>query len=206
MKVKLINQKGKELEEQLSLDKMVWDLPFNEDLVAQVLYVHNSNKRRGTANAKKRSEVSGGGRKPWRQKGTGRARAGSTRSPLWVKGGVTFVPNDRNWSKKINLKMKKKAIGCVLSSKLRDNSLKIVKFSDKAEAKILREDFLKLFDNSKTLIVSDNEKILNALRNVESFLIAKPQTLNVYNVLNNKNIVLDSNSVQIIEGRLKNEK
>ena len=89
-------------EEQIKLNPLVWEVPYNEDLVAQVLYVYNSNERKGTIKQKGRGEVSGGGKKPWRQKGTGRARHGSIRSPLWVGGGVTFASKERNFSRKIN--------------------------------------------------------------------------------------------------------
>jgi large subunit ribosomal protein L4 len=91
MKVELIDNNGKAVEGGLELNEKVWGLAYNEVLIAQALYVYNMNQRKATANAKARGDVSGGGKKPWRQKGTGRARAGSTRSPLWVIGGVTFV-------------------------------------------------------------------------------------------------------------------
>lgn len=206
MKIKLLNQKGKELEEKISLDKTVWETPENADLVAQALYVYNSNRRRGTANVKTRAEVSGGGRKPWRQKGTGRARAGSTRSPLWVKGGVTFVPNNRNWAKSINDKMKKKAIASVLSSKLKDDSIKFISFGKKDDFKNLREDIVKLVSGGKTLVISENENILKSVRNIECILIGKPLNMNIYDVLNNTDILVDSESIEIIENRFKNGK
>ena len=95
---------------EIKRNPLVWDLPYNADLVAQVLYVYRSNERKSTANVKGRGEVSGGGKKPWKQKGTGRARAGSTRSTIWVGGGVAFGNvGDRNWNRKINKKMGKKA-------------------------------------------------------------------------------------------------
>ena len=94
---------------------LVWEVPYNADLVAQVLYVYRSNERKSTANVKGRGEVSGGGKKPWKQKGTGRARAGSTRSTIWVGGGVAFGNvGDRNWNRKINKKMAKKAFKACL--------------------------------------------------------------------------------------------
>jgi large subunit ribosomal protein L4 len=206
MQSKIINQKGKETESKLTLDKVVWDLPENLDLVTQVLYIYNSNKRRGTAKAKTRAEVSGGGRKPWRQKGTGRARAGSTRSPIWVKGGVTFASSDNNWKKKINEKMKKKAIATVLSSKLKKDGVKFVKFTSKAEIKNIRQDLTKLAEDIKTLVVSEKEDILKSVRNVKNFKVVNPKTLNIFNSLDNKLILIDSEAVEVIEKRLKNEK
>ena len=206
MQSKIISQKGKAVEKKLTLDKEVWGLPENIDLLTQVLYVFNSNKRRSTAHAKTRAQVAGGGRKPWRQKGTGRARAGSIRSPLWVKGGVTFVPSDRNWKKKINEKMRKKAIATALSSKLKDEGIKFVKFNDKDEVKDLRKDIAKLSGDIKTLVVSENEKVLKSVRNVEKFKTTNPKTLNVFNSLDNKQMIIDVDAVEVIEKRLKNEK
>ncbi len=206
MQTKLINQKGKEIEEKLTLDKEVWGLAPNDDLVAQSLFVYNSNQRRATANAKTRGQVSGGGRKPWRQKGTGRARAGSTRSPIWVKGGVTFVPNDRNWGKKINEKMKRKAIATALSTKLQNDEIKFVKFAKKGELKDIREDLLKISQKIKTLVVSEQENVLKSVQNVTKFKVSRPVKLNIYESLDNNLMLIDVDSVKVIETRLKNGK
>ncbi len=205
MQNKIFDQKGKELDKKITLDKVIWDTPKNEDLIAQALYVYNSNQRTGLAHAKTRGDVSGGGRKPWRQKGTGRARAGSTRSPLFVKGGVTFVPNNRNWKKNINEKMKKKALTCVLSSRLKDKELKFMEFSSTKDLKTLRKD-IESFVDKKVLLISEDENILKSVRNIKNFLIAKPKFVNIYNLLNNKEILIDVDSVKIIEERLKNGK
>lgn len=206
MQIKLLSQKGKELEGKLTLDKDVWSLANNIDLIAQALYVFNSNRRRNTPSPKGRGDVSGGGRKPWRQKGTGRARAGSIRSPLWVKGGVTFAHNKKNWTKKLNEKMKKKAISVALSEKLNEEEIKFIKFTEKGEARVYREDIIKLAENLKTLVVSENENILKSVRNVEKLKVVNPKTLNIYETLNNKMILIDSQAVKIIEERLKNGK
>ncbi len=206
MKSKIINTKGKETEESLSLNEKVWNLPENIDLLTQVLYVYNSNKRKGTAKTKTRAEVAGGGRKPWRQKGTGRARAGSIRSPLWIKGGRAFALGKQNLKKKINEKMRNKAIATALSSKLKGNNVKFVKFSGKAEKKKIREDLINLSSNLKTLVVSENEDVLNSVKNVEKFRVSKPLNLNIFNSLDNKLIIIDSKSNKVIEERLANEK
>lgn len=206
MKSKIISQKGKELESKLTLDKAVWELPENVDLVTQALYVYNANKRRGTAKTKTRAEIAGGGRKPWRQKGTGRARAGSIRSPLWIKGGVTFASGDQNWKKKLNEKMKKKAIAIALSSKLKEDAIKFVKFGPKDEIKDTRQDIVKLTEGLKTLVVSEKENVLKSVRNVEKFKVVNPKALNIFNSLDNKLVIIDPDSVEIIEKRLKNEK
>ncbi len=206
MKSKIINTKGKELEESLALNEKVWNLPENIDLITQVLYVYNSNKRKGTAKTKTKAEVAGGGKKPWRQKGTGRARAGSIRSPLWIKGGRTFASGKQNLRKKINEKMKKKAIATALSSKLKGENVKFVKFSEKSEKKKIREDLISLSNNLKTLVVSENEDVLNSVQNVEKFKVAKPLNLNIFNSLDNKLIIIDSKSNKEIEERFVNEK
>ena len=118
--VAVYNQKGKE-SEKISLPENIFSLPWNADLVHQVVVSMQSNARKSVAHVKDRSEVRGGGIKPWKQKGTGRARHGSIRSPLWVGGGVTHGPNkDKDYSKKINKKMKTKALYTVLSKKLKD--------------------------------------------------------------------------------------
>ena len=135
MKVKIYNQEGKETE-TMELPDGVFGLKWNADLVHQVVTGQAANLRRGTAHAKGRSEVRGGGRKPWRQKGTGRARHGSIRSPLWIGGGVTHGPlKEKSYHKKINKKMAKKALFTALSAKARDNEIIILENLKFPEAK-----------------------------------------------------------------------
>ncbi|MFT5179924.1 MAG: large subunit ribosomal protein L4 [Candidatus Paceibacteria bacterium] len=123
MKTSVFDKKGKEVS-QVEPPEAVFGLPWNADLVHQVMVSMESNKRQNNAHTKDRSEVSGGGAKPWKQKGTGRARHGSRRSPIWVGGGVTFGPrNDRNYKKKINKRMKAKALYTVLSKKMKENEI-----------------------------------------------------------------------------------
>ena len=122
----MYNQKGASAG-SFSLPEKVFGLPWNADLVHQVVVAMQANKRSGTAHSKDRSEVSGGGKKPWKQKGTGRARHGSTRSPLWIGGGTTFGPrNDKDYSQKINKKMRVKALFTILSKKFADSALLLV--------------------------------------------------------------------------------
>jgi large subunit ribosomal protein L4 len=122
----LYNQKGASAG-TFAMPKKVFGLAWNADLVHQVVVAMQANKRAGTAHSKDRSEVSGGGKKPWKQKGTGRARHGSTRSPLWVGGGTTFGPrNDKDYSQKINKKMRVKALFTILSRKFTDNAVLLV--------------------------------------------------------------------------------
>ena len=149
---KLYTVKGKEAG-SVSLPSDIWNLPWNADLVHQVVTGMQSNARATTANAKGRGEVSGGGKKPWRQKGTGRARHGSTRSPIWIGGGTTHGPlAEKNYDKKINKKMRAKALFVALSAKLRDNQ---VLFVDNLS-----------FDTIKT---KDAQNALNSLATVSGF-------------------------------------
>ena len=126
METQIYNQKG-EAVKKIKLPEEVFGLDWNDDLVHQVVVSMASNRRDAIAHTKNRGDVSGGGKKPWRQKGTGRARHGSIRSPIWRGGGITFGPlNERNWSKKINKKMKVKALFTVLSQKLKDSEILFV--------------------------------------------------------------------------------
>lgn len=126
VKLDIYNQKAEKIGD-IQISEKVFDIPANEALVHQAMIAQMSNERQNLAHAKTRSEVSGGGRKPWRQKGTGRARAGSNRSPIWIGGGVTFGPSkERNFKKKINKKMKQKALLMVLSDRIMNNNLVVL--------------------------------------------------------------------------------
>lgn len=198
-------EKKEEKAEARKLNPNVWEVPYNADLVAQVLYVYNSNERKSTANVKGRSEVSGGGRKPWRQKGTGRARAGSSRSPLWIGGGVTFGNvGDRNWNRKINKKMARKATCIMLSEDLRNKTLE---FTD-----IKKDDVRKIRENSKkgvskkVLVVTDKEDLAVKIRNVEGVSIVKPEKLNAKHIVANRLVYVDNGVIDTLEKRLTNDK
>jgi len=183
----------------------VWDVPFNADLVAQVLYVYSSNERKSTANVKDRSKVSGGGKKPWRQKGTGRARVGSSRSPIWVGGGVAFGNvGDRNWNRKINKKMARKATCILLSESLRK---KILEFTDVAKEDI--EKIKKDMKNTKSLtalVITDNIEFTKKVRNVDGIEIVNPLKVNAKHIARNRFTYVDNEIVDELEKRLTNEK
>ena len=191
--------------EEIKLNPKVWNIPYNSDLVAQVLYVFSSNERKGTSSVKGRGDVSGGGRKPWKQKGTGRARHGSIRSPLWVGGGVTFGPNLKNWKRSINKGMVTKAMCVVLSERNRQDSVNVVNIVNSKELKDIRSKVLKDIEK-KTLIISDNERVKMALRNVTGVSVLTPMRVNVKNVVNSKEIVIEKDAVKILEDRLLNGK
>jgi large subunit ribosomal protein L4 len=187
---------------EVKLNPKVWEVPFNEDLVTQVLYVYSSNERKGTSNVKGKGEVRGGGKKPWKQKGTGRARAGSIRSPLWVGGGVTFGPNERNWKRSINKKMVTKATCIMLSQRLRENTIDFMNMGENTEKKEIRDNI----SANKALIVTDNKDIDLALRNVKTVKVIKPMKLNAKHVVSTKKLIIDKESVKILEDRLTNGK
>lgn len=211
MKTKLYNLKN-EVVGDLELPNNVFGAPWRPTLVKQVLLAQLANKRKPWAHVKDRGEVRGGGRKPWRQKGTGRARHGSIRSPLWVGGGKAHGPRkERDYSQKINKKMKREAIFSVFSKKLKDGELKF--FDDfKIEApktKALNEtirQILSLDKKSKKidlLFISlpGNENLIRAGRNLPKVKIITPESINLYDILNYKNIFIEKEAVQSISKR-----
>ncbi len=203
MKVPLYNQKKEKIKE-IVLPKEIFEVPLNEDLVHQVVLVQRSAQRQNTAKVKDRSEVSGGGRKPWRQKGTGRARAGSIRSPLWRGGGVTFGPTtERVYKKKIPKKMRRKALFMVLSEKakrgliyvLEDLSLKEIKTKI---AKQILERFVK--DESCLIVLPEvDRKIILSFRNIPKVETIQARDLNVLTLLSFKYLLILYPSIQVIK-------
>jgi len=205
MKLPVFDINNKEVE-QIEVSDNLFQVKWNPDLVHQALITYLANQRKPWAHTKDRGEVSGGGKKPWRQKHTGHSRHGSIRSPLWKGGGVTFGPRkEKNYHKKINAKMKKLALFSVLSKKLKDNELKIV-----SEIKINQpktKEAVKILEtitpkNKKTLIISKpkNKNLFLALRNLPKILLSTPQTLNIYDTLNNKNIIFEKEALlQFVE-------
>ena len=192
-------------EKKVKLNPRVWKVSMNKDLISQVLYVYFSNERKGTAKAKTRGDVSGGGKKPWRQKGTGRARQGSIRSPLWIKGGVTFVPNNRNWKKSINKKMKNKAVCILLSERLKNKELVFSDIDVKKDLKDIRES-IKEEITAKTLVISSDEKVKKALENMKKINVVKGENVNAKHLADCKKVIVDNEIVKILEKRLINEK
>ncbi|MFZ2188537.1 MAG: 50S ribosomal protein L4 [Candidatus Moraniibacteriota bacterium] len=205
--LKVYNLEGKELEE-MKISDSVFGLPKNDDLVHQIVVAMDANKRQVLADTKTRGERAGSGIKPWKQKGTGRARVGSRRTPLWKKGGVVFGPsNDRNYKQKINKKMNQKAIATVLSGKLKDQEIFVIdklSFSQK-KTKQVAEMLLNFKIKGKTLMVfADAEKefriVSRNLAKVENILT--PQ-LNVLEMLRNKNLFMSKESVMYLEEKYK---
>lgn len=200
-KVKVYNLEGKEIEE-LKLDPAIFGVEINNALVHQVVLAQQANARLVLAHAKTRAEVSGGGKKPWKQKGTGRARHGSSRSPIWVGGGVTFGPTkDRNFSQKVNKKMKRKALCMALTDKVTENNLVVVDNLklDKIKTKELVNIFKKLplKDAKSTLVIlpQKDETILKSARNLDKIRIILADSLNVFDVLKYKAILIDKDGI-----------
>lgn len=202
MKTKLYNQNKEEIGE-VSLPKEVFEVEINPDLIHQVVLSQQSNRRQGSAHAKMRGEVRGGGRKPWRQKGTGRARHGSTRSPLWRGGGVTFGPrNDKNYKKAIPVKMKRKALLMVLSAKAKENMLVVVdKFNiEKPNTKEMAVSMKKLTDKSALLVLSKMDKnLILSTRNIPKVESVQASDLNALDLLNFKHVVLSKAGIKKIK-------
>lgn len=204
MKVKVYNQNKEELRE-IELPKEIFEVEINSDLIHQVVLGQRSNKRQGTAQAKMRGEVSGGGKKPWRQKGTGRARHGSTRSPLWRGGGVTFGPRaDRNYKKTIPAKMRRKALAMVLSAKAKENMILVIdkldfgKPNTKQMKKVLNTLFLK--DGSGMLVLSKMDKnLILSIRNIPKTMSIQAKDLNVLDLLNYKYVVVSETGIKKIK-------
>ena len=199
--VSVYNKEGKEVG-TLELNDAVFAAPINEHLVHMAVVQQLANKRQGTQSAKTRSEVSGGGKKPWRQKGTGHARQGSTRSPQWTGGGVVFAPKPRDYSFKMNRKEKNAAIKSVLTSKVNDSKL-VVLDELKLEAIKTKEvvAILKNLNVEKALIVTadKDENVVISARNIPTVRTAFTNTINVYDMLKYDTVVVTKDAVAKIE-------
>ena len=186
----------------IELSENVFGQPVNEPVLHQVVVAHLANCRQGTQSAKTRSEVSGGGKKPYRQKGTGRARQGSTRAPQWTHGGVVFAPKPRDYSQKVNAKVRRIALKSALSSKVADSEL-IVFDALNIEAPKTKEmvKVLKAVDVEKALIVlpEKDETVERAAANIPGVKTTLVGTLNTYEVLKYKKLILTKDSVAKIE-------
>jgi len=199
--VSVYNMEGKEVG-TIELNDAVFGVEINEHLVHMAVVQQLANKRQGTQKAKTRSEVSGGGRKPWRQKGTGHARQGSTRAPQWTGGGVVFAPVPRDYSFKLNKKEKRAALKSALTSKVQDQKLIVVDELKLDEIKT--KNFAAVMNNlnaKKALVVlADNdEKVMASARNIADVQTALTNTINVYDIMKANNVVLTKDAVAKIE-------
>ena len=199
--VAVYNIEGKEVD-KLELNDSVFGVEINEHLVHMAVVGQLANNRQGTQSAKTRSEVSGGGKKPWRQKGTGHARQGSTRSPQWTGGGVVFAPKPRDYSVKMNKKEKQIAIKSALTSKVQDSKMVVVDAFNLDEIKTSK--FVEILDNlkaPKALVVTKDkdEKVILSARNIPTVKTAMTNSINVYDILKYDALVLTKDAVAAIE-------
>jgi len=211
LKIKVYNQ-SVEAVKDLDLADKIFGVKANNELLHQAVITQMANTRQVLAHTLDRSEVRGGGKKPWKQKGTGRARVGSSRSPIWIGGGVTFGPTkDRNFKKKINQKMKQKALFMALSDKFVTNSLVIIDNLEFAEYKTKQfntmltnvEKKVLLNDRRNILIVNEasEEKAKYSSRNLEGVKVINLENINLVDLLNYKNLLLTENVVKVLTER-----
>jgi large subunit ribosomal protein L4 len=190
---------------QVDLNDAVFGAEVNDAVIYDVIKMQLASRRSGTASTKTRSDVRGGGKKPWRQKGTGRARAGTSRSPIWRSGGTVFGPHPRDYSYNIPKKVRRKAIICALSMKLKENKMVILKDfpMDKISTHIFK-GVVDLFSFKKALFVIDenNEVLLKSSRNIKNVKMIRSEGINVYDILNHEHLILLEPSVKKIEGSL----
>ena len=199
--VAVYNIEGKEVD-KLELNDSVFGVEINEHLVHMAVVAQLANKRQGTQSAKTRAEVRGGGRKPWRQKGTGHARQGSTRSPQWTGGGVVFAPKPRNYSFKMNKKEKSLALKSVLTSKVAENKFIVVDGLAFDEIKTKNMvTVLKNLDVKKALVVTgaDDKNVVLSARNIPGVKTAFTNTINVYDILKYDKMIVSKDAVATIE-------
>ena len=197
--VSVYNMEGNEVG-TLELNDAVFGVEVNEHLVHMAVVRQLANKRQGTQKAKTHSEVSGGGRKPWRQKGTGHARQGSTRAPQWTGGGVVFAPVPRDYSFKMNKKERRIALKSALTTRVQENKL-VVLDELKLDA-IKTKDMQNVLNNlkvEKAMVVTDNENVIVSARNIPNVITASVGTLNVFDILKYNTVVLDKAAVAKVE-------
>jgi large subunit ribosomal protein L4 len=201
-KTQVLNLKGEKVKE-LALNDSVWAVEVNEPVMHDAIVLAQASMRQGTASTKTRSEVSGGGRKPYKQKGTGNARQGSTRSPQWPGGGIVFGPKPRKYDKKQNRKERRLALKSALTSKLQDKELVIVEnFNlESNKTKAFNEMLAKLNVNGKALVVcaNENENLYLAARNNRKVAVMTVSEVNVLDLVAVDYLVIDESSVKALE-------
>jgi large subunit ribosomal protein L4 len=203
MKIDVYTQTGTKLKTKIDLNDQIFGIRPNEDLMAQYVRVYQANQRQGTVKTKTRGEVRGGGRKPWRQKGTGRARHGSIRSPIWVGGGTVHGPQPKDWSLKMPKKMRRKALFSALSQKAKEGDILVLNKLELKEIKTkeLGEVLGNLPAKDKILIALDkvDENVILSARNLVGVETNQAKDLNAYDVLNTETIIFPKSSLKILE-------
>jgi len=203
LNLNLLNKEGNKIQD-ITVSENIFGRDLNSDLISQYIRVYQTNQRVGNAHTKTRGEVSGAGRKPWKQKGTGRARVGSIRSPLWVKGGITHGPRAKTFRLELPKKMRIGALLNVLSSRFNSESVRVIDSFDIDTAKT--KNFEVLLTNlnllgTKILIIIDgkNDNIVKSARNLDRVSVKMLSNLNAYDVLNCSNVLFDKNSIEALE-------
>jgi len=202
--VNIVNTKNESVGE-IELNDAVFNREVKEHILHEVVRMQRAGKRAGTACTKTRVEVRGGGKKPWRQKGTGRARAGSKNSPIWRGGGVTFGPKPRDYSFKVNRKVRQQAVAMALSARFQEGNLVIM--DDFAMEQTKTKDFIgvmKVMDIENGLIITDNmsDNLKLSSRNVNGYKVLSSEGLNVYDILLHKKVILIQPVIESLEKRL----
>jgi large subunit ribosomal protein L4 len=201
-KVALYNMEGASVGE-IELKDEVFGVEVNKDTLYQVVRMQQANKRQGTQSALTRAEVRGGGAKPWRQKGTGRARHGSIRSPIWIKGGVVFAPKPRDYSYTVPKKIRRLALKSALSSKVENNTIIVMDSLELPEAKtremvkVLKN--LRVEDKALLVIPGKNETVERAARNLPNVKLTYVNTLNVLDILKYNRFIITQDAVRLVE-------
>ncbi len=205
LKVQVLDKSGNRVK-KISAPKEIFSYDVKSPLLYEAVLNYQANQRRGTASTKSRAQVRGGGRKPWRQKGTGRARAGSIRSPLWKKGGITFGPKPRNYGYSLPKKAKKNALKSALSMRLAESQLLIIKELDLKESKTKEGaklmDVLNL-DSALIVDTQENKNLFLSLRNIPNIKTVDYNQVNIYDVLNYKWLVFTEKSFKVFVEKLK---
>ena len=199
--VGLFNKEGNKIED-IQLNDNIFAVEVNADAMHQVVVALLANKRQGTQSAKTRAEVRGGGIKPWRQKGTGRARQGSIRAPQWIKGGVVFAPKPRDYRMSIPKSMKRVAMVSALTSKVQNNEMVVLESLDFEAPKTKQVvEMLKAFEAKKTLIITaeSNENVYKSARNIEGVAVLPVNNINVYDLLKYPTVMVTKDAVTKIE-------
>lgn len=201
-KIDVYNVEGKKVS-SVDLKEEIFGIEPNEAVVHSVLVNYLANQRQGTQNTKTRAEVRGGGRKPWRQKGTGRARQGSIRAPQWIKGGIALGPKPRSYTYRVNKKERRLAIKSILSSKLLENNIVAVDKFDFKEIKTKQVAAalknLKIEEKALIVLPANNEIIQKSARNIENVRTSSVNTINVYDLLKYKKLVVTVDTIKKIE-------
>ena len=200
--IKVFDMAGKETG-SVELSDAIFGIEPNMSVVHEVVKNHLANCRQGTQSALTRAEVSGGGRKPWRQKGTGRARQGSTRAPQWTHGGIVFAPKPRSYSYVLNKKVKRLALKSVLSAKAADGEIIVVNKieMDEIKTKTFRQFLEAVKADGKAVVITPevNPNVVRSARNLPGVLTAPARLINVYDLLNAKYLVIDKAALAVIE-------